>query len=72
MKAIGFLFTDMGALSQNGLAEIKRKDLLGASGFGLRYDTSVGSLRFDIGWKWKKRFPNDSSFVWFLTLGQAF
>lgn len=68
----GVVFTDMGALSQNNLADIKRKNILGATGFGLRYDTPVGSVRFDIGWKWKKRFENDSSFVWFLTLGQAF
>ncbi len=68
----GVVFTDMGALSQNSIAEIKRDDILGASGLGIRYDTSVGSLRFDIGWKWKRRFEGDSPFVWFLTLGQAF
>ena len=68
----GVLFTDIGILSKHGMPDIARQNLLGSSGFGLRYDTSVGSLRFDIGWKWKKRFKDDRSFAWFLTLGQAF
>ena len=68
----GVVFTDLGALSQEHMVDIFRKDILGSSGFGLRYNTPVGALRFDIGWKWKKRFKNDRSFAWFFTLGQAF
>lgn len=50
------LFHNMGILSQNGFLGLKGKWFPG-SGFGVRYKTPIGSLRFDIGWKWKKRTP---------------
>lgn len=68
----GVLFTDMGVLSQNGFADIAAQKWLGATGFGLRVATPLGPLRFDIGWKWRKRVPQDKSYAWFLTLGHAF
>lgn len=65
------LFQDIGALSQSGFLGFK-DTWYPTSGFGLRYKTPIGALRFDIGWKWKKRIDNDSGFAWYLTLGEAF
>lgn len=73
----GTLFTDIGILTQSSITDIHARDIIGASGFGLRWNTPVGPLRFDIGWKWKK-FPGNppyydqASYAWFLTLGNAF
>jgi outer membrane protein assembly factor BamA len=66
------LFQDLGALSGRMFADFKPQDLLTATGFGLRFFTPVGPLRFDIGWKWHKQIPEERSFAWFLTFGQAF
>jgi outer membrane protein assembly factor BamA len=71
-KNIGaVLFQDIGVLSQSGLAGFK-SIWYPSSGFGLRYKTPIGALRFDIGWKWKRRLEHDSSYAWYLTLGEAF
>ncbi|MFA5075284.1 MAG: BamA/TamA family outer membrane protein [Candidatus Babeliales bacterium] len=67
----GVLFQDFGVLSQTGFSGFRGR-WYPASGFGLRYQTPIGALRFDIGWKWKDRLPGDSSYAWYLTLGQAF
>lgn len=67
----GVVFTDMGALAQDKFADIKAR-WVGATGFGVRFATPVGPVRFDIGWKWKKRNPEDKRYAWFLTLGHAF
>lgn len=68
----GVLFQDIGTLIQKDFAEIKGGRLFAASGFGFRYHTPIGPLRFDMGFKWKKRFPSDLRYAWFLTLGHAF
>ena len=52
-------------------AVIKERVVAG-SGFGLRYNTPVGPLRFDLGFKWGKTLPQDARAVWYLTLGNAF
>lgn len=65
------LFQDIGALSQSGFLGFKNT-WYPSTGFGLRYKTPIGALRFDIGWKWKKRTDNDSGYAWYLTLGEAF
>lgn len=67
----GVLFTDMGILSQDGFAVLERK-WVGASGLGIRYQTPIGPLRFDVGWKWYKRDISDRRYAWFLTFGHAF
>ena len=68
----GVLFTDMGILTQNRIADIAANRWLGASGFGLRFASPVGPIRFDIGWKWKKRLPTDKAYAFFFTFGHAF
>jgi outer membrane protein assembly factor BamA len=66
------VFTDFGALFKDTLSGNK-ENLVGGAGFGLRYNTPVGPIRFDIAWKWRvadKEF--EPSYIWYLTLGQAF
>lgn len=72
-KAFGaVLFQDIGVLSQSGFLGLKEKWYPG-TGLGFRYKTPIGSIRFDLGWKWKKRFPQDNkSLAWYLTIGEAF
>ncbi len=66
------LFQDMGILSQTGIKGLGKKWYPGA-GFGFRYKTPIGSIRFDIGWKWARRVQRDKkSYAWYLTLGEAF
>ncbi|MBD3272912.1 BamA/TamA family outer membrane protein [Candidatus Dependentiae bacterium] len=67
----GVLFQDIGALSQTGFAGFKGK-WFPSSGFGFRYKTPIGPIRFDIGFKWKHLLPNDTSYAWYLTLGEVF
>lgn len=66
----GVLFQDLGTLLKNG-ANLGQGELLSATGFGLRYKTPVGPIRFDIGWRPRhnNQLPN---FAWFLTIGNAF
>lgn len=68
----GVVFTDMGILTQDRFADIAANQWLGASGFGLRFASPIGPVRFDIGWKWHKRDPRDKSYAFFFTLGHAF
>jgi outer membrane protein assembly factor BamA len=68
----GVVFTDMGMLGSETKVPIHEDGLLGSTGFGLRYQTPVGPLRFDIGWKWHKPLPQASAYAWFVTLGNSF
>lgn len=66
----GVLFQDLGALLKSGTS-LGQGELLSATGFGLRYKTPVGPVRFDIGWR-PKHTENIPNFAWFLTIGNAF
>lgn len=66
------LFEDIGVLSSNAFRDFTERGMLSATGFGLRYETPLGPLRFDLGWRWKATDPVDPSYAWFVTLGQAF
>lgn len=66
------LFQDMGILLKNSFADFKKERLLAATGFGLRYKTPIGPLRFDIGWKWHKEEYEDNRYACFLTFGHSF
>ncbi len=68
----GVVFTDLGILTQDRFADIAANRWFGASGFGLRFATPIAPIRFDIGWKWRKREQKDKAYAWFLTLGHAF
>ena len=72
-KALGItLFQDIGILSQEGIEGLKKRWYPG-SGFGIRYKTPIGSIRFDTGWKWKKRLPLDSMAPeFYITFNEAF
>lgn len=68
----GVLFQDAGALHDSSVASVRAKDMVAASGFGLRYQTPVGPLRFDAGWRWKDHSFPQRKFIWFLGFGSAF
>lgn len=68
----GVVFQDMGTLIGQSLSELDSSRLLAATGFGVRYNTPVGPLRFDIGWKWRLSHPRDYAYSWYLALGHAF
>lgn len=73
----GVIFTDFGLLSESGYNAVRVNNAVAAAGFGLRLNTVVGPIRFDIGWKLGSRdqiagLPCERSFAWFLVLGNAF
>jgi len=68
----GVVFNDLGVLGGDHRAFVLAEGLLGSSGFGIRFRTPVGPLRFDIGWKWHKHDPAEPGYAWFLSLGQSF
>lgn len=68
----GVLFQDCGYLSGNFLNQETDSMVVAGTGFGLRYTTPLGPVRFDIAWKWRRSYPHESPYAWFVTLGQAF
>ncbi len=66
------LFQDIGVLSGDAFADFNANNLVAGTGAGLRLFTPIGPLRFDVACKWKKLYPQESRFNWFLTFGQAF
>ncbi len=71
-KVGGVIFQDFGILSGDTFDDFKPQNFLAATGFGSRFLTPLGPLRFDIGWRWKKQTPLERSYAWFLSFGQAF
>jgi len=68
----GVIFQDLGMLSDNAESTVQGGTLLAATGIGLRYNTPIGPLSFDIGWKWSRHGCFDRSYAWYLTLGNVF
>jgi outer membrane protein assembly factor BamA len=71
-KAGIVIFQDLGALSGDSFADFTTDKIVTGTGFGLRFFTPIGPLRFDIGFKWKKDRPDERRYNWVLTFGQAF
>src|SRR5690606_4104424 len=71
-KMGGVIFQDFGILSSDCFTDFTPHNILAATGFGARFFTPLGTLRFDIGWKWRKESKFERSYAWFLTFGQAF
>jgi len=66
------VFQDVGFLDGSPQRWFNRDFWVAGTGFGLRYNTPLGPLRFDIAWKWRTNRLVESSYAWFLRLGQAF
>ena len=68
----GAVFLDTGVLIKDSVKDVP-DNLLGGAGFGFRYNTPIGPIRFDIAFKLDRKYPDfESPYVWYLTLGQAF
>ena len=68
----GAVFLDSGVLIKDSVQDIP-DNLLGGAGFGFRYNTPIGPIRFDIAFKLDRKYLDfESPYVWYLTLGQAF
>ncbi len=72
----GVIFNDIGFLFKDSISNVLKDgsdNLLGGTGFGLRYDTPIGPLRFDIGFKWNRIFKDfEARCAYYITLGHAF
>lgn len=66
------VFLDCGMLAQADIPAEFAENFVVASGFGLRYQTPVGPIRFDIGWRLNNRDLKLPNHCWFITFGQAF
>jgi outer membrane protein assembly factor BamA len=79
-RITGAAFWDFGSLSAAGLpVQDEHVYISQALGFGLRVNTAIGPVRFDIGWKLGAHDRHttgnawcDRRYAWFVTLGQAF
>lgn len=69
---IGAVFQDFGVLVEDVAVLHDTSKTATSTGFGIRYLTPIGPLRFDIGFKWKTMYEHESRYAWFLTLGNAF
>lgn len=68
----GAVFLDTGVLIKDSVQEVPN-NMLGGAGFGFRYNTPIGPIRFDIAFKLDRKYLDfESPYVWYLTLGQAF
>ena len=69
---VGAVFQDFGVLVEDVAVLHDTSNTATSTGFGIRYLTPIGPLRFDIGFKWKTSYEHESRYAWFLTLGNAF
>ncbi|MGZ6251282.1 MAG: BamA/TamA family outer membrane protein [Candidatus Chromulinivorax sp.] len=68
----GAIFADTGVLVKDSVEQVPDNILAGV-GFGFRYNTPIGPIRFDLAFKFDRQYPDfQAPYVWYLTLGQAF
>ncbi|MFC1842972.1 BamA/TamA family outer membrane protein [Candidatus Dependentiae bacterium] len=65
----GVLFQDVGVLAGD---KLNKSYVSPATGFGVRFNTALGPIRFDLGFKWRVRNKFESRYAWFLAFGNAF
>ncbi len=65
-------FQDLGALGESGWSDALKAGILSGTGFGFRYDTPLGPLRFDLGVKASRPDLRLSRYAWYITFGNAF
>ncbi|MGE0449517.1 MAG: POTRA domain-containing protein [Vicinamibacterales bacterium] len=68
LRVVGF--TDVGNVFKT-VSDVTVGELRPAVGFGFRYKSPVGPLRFDLGFKVPRR-PGEAQTAWFITFGEAF
>jgi len=68
LQGVGFI--DSGNVYQR-VTTIDLGELRAAAGFGVRYKSPFGPIRFDLGFKIKRR-TDEHLTAWFVTFGQAF
>ena len=68
LQGVGFI--DSGNVYQR-VTTIDLSEMRTAVGFGIRYKSPFGPIRFDLGFKVKRR-PDEHLTAWFVTFGQAF
>jgi outer membrane protein insertion porin family len=68
LQGVGFI--DSGNVFQR-VTTMDLSELRTAVGFGVRYKSPVGPIRFDLGFKLNRR-PDEQLTAWFVTFGQAF
>jgi len=71
-KIGGAVFQDIGALNSSMHRLLHDSQLALGTGFGVRYQTPIGPLRFDVAFKIKRPDPSISRYAWYLSLGHAF
>jgi outer membrane protein assembly factor BamA len=71
-KLSGVLFQDFGALIGDEFVSVIKERVVAGSGLGVRYNTPIGPLRFDVAMKWRKSRPEESRFAWYVTLDNFF
>ncbi len=63
-------FADVGQVYKT-VSDVRVRELRPALGFGFRYKSPVGPLRFDLGIKVPRRYE-EARTAWFITFGEAF
>ena len=73
----GVCFLEGGSVNPGKVPTLKKRDAYLGTGFGIRYHTFIGPIRFDLGFPLKRRRNAngkviDAPFQAYLTIGQAF
>ncbi|MBN2467477.1 MAG: outer membrane protein assembly factor, partial [Deltaproteobacteria bacterium] len=73
LHSLGMIaFLDGGTAFESVLPDFSAESLRWGTGFGLRYYTAAGPLRFDIGFPLNRRDHIDDHYQLYVSLGQAF